>query len=226
MSHEATSVLIRVTSHDGLDVPKLLQVMKSDDVKVFGVYECPHDNPHWHFYLMASIKYDAIRKRLMKVPGMVGKYFSIKSGDGNLKYLCKGPGAVSKLKEPDYPGTKEPPDVVVNTMDVSADEVTELHEAWWAEAEEWVRKKRDKKSGEEGRSCMQLCYDAMREDPQVRVMGVPPARRDVIRWMVQYHLDHKKGIDVYTIRRWANTVMCWLNGDFVDDLVNEIDSKL
>lgn len=133
------SLCVRVTISPELDKEALFIFFNK--YKVIGCHEYPHNNPHYHFWCLTDLKHDTFQKSLKKIPGVAGDKFSVKSTEGVLKYLCKGPKAVSKLKAADYPGEKVYPEIVINTMGITEDSIKNSHEEWWAEAKDWKSKK-------------------------------------------------------------------------------------
>lgn len=61
--------------------------------------------------------------------------------------------------------------------------------------------------------------------PDNTLGGVAPDRRAVIWWLVQAQVADGRGVGVFRIREWANSVMCQLSHRFVNELVDEIDSR-
>lgn len=138
------SILIRVTRNDGLKEDVLFNYLSK--YKVIGVEEYPHENPHYHFWLKTDLKHDTVQKFIRDkcfVEGLDKKdrKFSVVSKEGNLKYMSKGPMAVSKIKAKDYPGQKVDPVICINTDMISDHDIISAHEEWWKEAKEFLEKK-------------------------------------------------------------------------------------
>ena len=84
-----------------------------------------------------------------------------------MKYLCKGPLAVSKIKSKDFPGVKKDPEIIFNNISLSYQDIMSYHDIWWQEAisfleskkksDKVVKENNDKKSWFE--TLIQYCVD-------------------------------------------------------------------
>lgn len=136
-------MLLRVDYKGSAFESQLLEWLDQFD-KACGVFEQPsEDNPHYHFYFESDLKPDSIRKSFKrKFPDLNGnKDFGFSVDEPNFMYMAKGPGAISKLKDPRYPGKKLEPVVKLDKGDLLVD-IKSNHEKWWEDAEQWLNSKR------------------------------------------------------------------------------------
>lgn len=139
------SILVRITKTENLDLPGLFELLKNPKFIVIGCEEYPHSNPHYHFWIQTDYKLDTVQRKLKAIEGINGNKFTCKSAEGNLIYICKGPLTVSQIKKPDYPGVKSDPVIVINTMNITQEQILESHESWWANNSNLKNDKKSKK---------------------------------------------------------------------------------
>jgi len=139
---------LRVNKIDGFNFVALFSWLETYCDRVIGCYEYVHDNHHYHFWIIAKQKYETITTAFNRTfPELKGnEHKAWKCDNGNLKYICKGPLAISKLKDPGYPGEKRPPEIVINTMNLPQLDIDAAHEEWWSEAMVWKSNKKSKES--------------------------------------------------------------------------------
>lgn len=146
-----TSLLVRYTSiGEEFDSQAHQYFAKADKRCVIVEEVGANGAKHFHAALTA-VSQAAVAKWLSRNGWSDAAKKSVKQGAANYQYLCKGPGAISKIKDPRYPGKKDPPIVVYNGAGVDA---SAEHEAWWRDAQVWVATKeqnKEKKKKEKGR---------------------------------------------------------------------------
>lgn len=94
------------------------------------------DNRHLHAMFQSDSAIRTIRENFkynFKKYAKDSRYYSINEKEGQLIYLCKGPLAISKIKDPKYPGEKKYP-IVHHSGWYSEDVITKAHEDWWSQA--------------------------------------------------------------------------------------------
>lgn len=121
-----------------LDLQKFIEDIS---IKCVCVYENPRSaNPHVHIFFSSELSDKTLRNKITYRfnKEKVQNRYQLKSySDPNPTYLFKGPYAISKLKDSDYPGEKREPDVVFNNFDEYTKEAIDAyHEEWWIKARE------------------------------------------------------------------------------------------
>jgi hypothetical protein len=112
------------------------------------------DNPHIHAMFMTNRSIKEIRNsftykfasELKELKKKNKKPYSLVFRKTNLMFLCKGSRAISKLKDPNYPGTKVDPVVILKSEKIDDKHVKYLHEKWWEEAINFKTRKIEKQS--------------------------------------------------------------------------------
>lgn len=156
--------------------------------------------------------------------GWSGSY-SVKTGDGNPKYMCKGPTAVSKLKRPEYPGTKTDPIVVYDSWGV---DVRAEHDSWWTEAVAWKSRKTAAKAVKDEveklslKKLMEEWYD--KEEANLKLMRRDDRLRAMLRRAVQFNADALKW-GQYDIQRVVEGLYARLP-DGEDAMVSELEKRV
>lgn len=183
------SFLIRITKTEELDENELFEFFRG--FQVIGCCEHPHDNPHFHFWLLSEKKHDTIQRKLKAIKGVASTKYTVKSADGRLDYLCKGPKAVSKLKAKDYPGVKVFPEIVVNTMSTLSD-IEEAHEQWWKEASTWENQKANNQKIIKGNKEKINWFDFLMRHCEVKGINYLSSGWDIAAAIIDCYREHIK----------------------------------
>lgn len=137
----ATSYLIRV---DGVrdESQKITDWIRTQGSSL-GVYECVGDNSHYHFWLKSEKSIATLRANFKRYfPEKVGnKSYSLKAGDGNLNYLCKGERCFDHCADYD---NYIPPDIVINTLGVTESQIKDAQRQYWRDNDKFNSKKEKK----------------------------------------------------------------------------------
>lgn len=136
-------VSLDITWRDNMElVEAIIKYLVTRTTDLFGVYETPKEgaNPHLHFcfhYDGDDVKFRNSFSTLFrsKLTKRINKpiAFSKPKADMDILYLCKGPKAISDLKDKDYPGQKEEP-VIMFQGSYSDEIIASKHEEWWSQA--------------------------------------------------------------------------------------------
>lgn len=181
----------------------------ADETSLLVVREDPRgDNPHMHAMFKSSSTVAAIRKQLQRVFEVrAKKWYSLTEQQGNAKYLCKGPLAISKLKDPKYPGEKRDPKVLYRGETYSESDIQKLHEEWWEEAKSF-RVEKFKKRAEMSE------LDNIIEFVENKWLGIDKKLKpeftesDLEACVVDYYVTNRKMIRYSMMVEYVDTV--WL----------------
>lgn len=174
------------------------------------VYENPRgDNPHLHAMFTSEADTKKIRNRLLylfKKSFKDERAYSIKQKPGNLLYLCKGRLAISKVKDPKYPGEKEYPTVVFNGGYLESD-ITYNHEEWWRQAKSFKvgKVEKEKKLSELAEMIKYIEKLAIGLDGKLKPDYSEEQLEDDI---IDYYIKHRKLIRFPIMIDYINTI--WL----------------
>lgn len=220
-------MLLRVDYKGSQFESQLLEWLDQFD-KACGVFEQPsEDNPHYHFYFESELKPDSIRKSFKrKFPDLNGnKDFGFTVDEPNFLYMAKGPGAISKLKDPRYPGKKLEPIVKLDKGDFLND-IKSLHEKWWLEAQEWSDKKRPEKDnfiGQIESAFLEWHKDLRIEDPLEpgSFVDIKVSPYELVEWIYDYLTAQSKWsqCDKYNVSKLTN-YFAWKYPAIVKDYQN------
>lgn len=114
---------------------RLAEWADKQQLTMIGCHEYPHDNYHYHLWChsIRILKVPALRASFLKaLPELKGnKSYSFVAREGGLLYICKGPLTISDSRKSDFPGERQAPEIVFNTMGVTPDEIIQAHDDWW-----------------------------------------------------------------------------------------------
>lgn len=181
-----------------------------------GVREGHDDNPHFHVWLKSRSKLQAVRANFKSTfkEHVGNRCYSIKAAPGNLQYLAKGDSEASS------------PDVFVNTMGVTDDELREAHDARWATANE-IEVTRSAGGGDKPPSFFEVVQRSWRQSTlylEVRAThgghclsrwDVDSIARRIAVWLVHEFRCMKKLMDLPIIKKYVNLLIL--------DIVSEED---
>lgn len=154
-----------------------------------GCFEYPHDNYHYHFWMKMGelTKLPGLRKAFLKVfPHLVGnKSYSMTASPGDLIYICKGPLTISKGRG--RPGERKPPEIVINTMNVSPDDILKAQDEWWEKYGVNGKEEKDDK-----RRMIRKIYDSIEDKKKAREWNIIECAMYVAHC---YHLEENHPLD-------------------------------
>lgn len=166
------------------------------------------DNPHMHAMFKSFSTTKVLRDNLkytFKVEAK--KWYSITQQAGNAMYLCKGPLAISKLKDPKYPGEKRDPIVIYKGSSFSDDDIVKMHEQWWMDA-------KNLKVGKVQKQAELPELDKMIEFVENKWLGIDKKLKpdftesDLEQSIVDYYVSNRKMIRYSMMVEYIDTI--WL----------------
>jgi len=179
---------------------------------LFIVEENPRgDNQHLHAMFMSDSSQKNIRDNFIynfKKTFSDTRAYSIASKEGNLDYICKGPRAISKIKDPKYPGDKEFPKIHFQGSNFSDQDVIRSHEAWWAAAKDFKIGKVEKEQKLSELEAMVEYVTKKRVSPHDKLLLPGVTFDNIIDDIIDYYVTHKKMIRYSMMNEYADSV--WL----------------
>lgn len=180
----------------------------------FCVYENPRgDNPHVHAMIQSENSIRSLRNSFtykFKKTFRDKRSYSITEKEGNVIYLCKGPLAISKLKDPKFPGERKDPDVVYNNNpSITEMDIARGHEEWWSSAKNLRIGKVEKEEKLSELDEMIKYIETKR--CKTRIDGKLPidyTEDDLIDDITDYYVKNRKTIRYSTMSEYVDTI--WL----------------
>lgn len=184
----------------------------ADDETIFIVQENPRgDNLHLHSMFKSEHAIKKIRDNFIytfKSTFRDTRSYSLSEKEGNILYLCKGPKAISKMKDPKYPGIREDPIVLYQGSNYTDQDVIKSHNDWWEQAKNMKIGKVEK---EEKLNELDSMYDYVKKiavSPHDKKM-LPGFDEDrLMETVVDYYIKNRKTIRYSLLSEYCDTL--WL----------------